>query len=255
VPVVLLIAPFFLLAGLTAVRPKLFLPGMIVITNFASLLAIQNHYEADFTRYVNSSLSTVIGMVFALVVTRLSRSIGAEWSAQRLVREGWRLLAEAAEGSGVRDRERFTIRMLDLLGLLAPRLASLRAGEEVAGVDLLDEIRRGLDILNLRRARHDLPAADAGTLDRLLGEVGAHYRALQRAGKPLPAPPPLRLALEDSLARLRTLPPGSARDEALLGLIGLRQGLFAEHPLQRALRIDPTSPAGPAPEGDGVSAA
>lgn len=250
VPLVLVVATVLLPAGLMAVRPTFFLPGMVLVTNFATLLAIQNRYEADFTRFANSSLSTVIGMLFALVVTRLFRSIGAEWSAQRLVRQGWGLLAEAAEGSGLQNRERFMIRMLDLLGLLAPRLASLQPGEDIAGVDLLDEIRLGLNILNLRRARKDLPEVARAALSRLLGMVGAHYRARQRAGRPLPAPEELRRALEASLARLRTLAPGSARDEALLGLIGLRQGLFAQQPLQGRLGIDRAPAPGVPPEAD-----
>lgn len=248
VPLVLVVATVLLPAGLMAVRPKLFLPGMVLVANFATLLAIQNRYEADFTRYVNSSLSTVIGMLFALVVTRLFRSIGAEWSAQRLVRQGWGLLAEAAEGSGSQNRERFMIRMLDLLGLLAPRLAALQPGEDVAGVDLLDEIRLGLNILNLRRARNDLPEVDRAALNRLLGRIAAHYRARQHAGRPLPPPEELRLALETALSHLRTLPPGAMRDEALLGLIGLRQGLFALQPLQGSLGADQVPAPGVPPE-------
>jgi uncharacterized membrane protein YccC len=228
VPLVLVLAPTLLLAGLMASRPKLFLPGMILVTNFTSLLSIQNHYQADFTRYVNSSISTVLGLLFALLMTRLFRSVGAEWSARRLVRQGWQLLAAAAEGRGRQNRDRFMVRMLDLLGLLAPRLASLPADSEVAGVDMLDEVRIGLNILNLRRARRGLPEHSQEALNRLLGQVAAHYRARQRAGRALPAPQELETALDASLARLRTLPPGEARDEALLGLIGLRFGFFPQ---------------------------
>ena len=115
--------------------------------------------------------------------------------------------------------------------------------------------RRSTSRSNPHQPAASASPAPAGPPAAGAAAVGAHYRALERAGRPLPAPPPLRLALEDSLARLRTLPPGAARDEALLGLIGLRQGLFAGHPLQRSLRVDPASPAGLAPEGDGVSAA
>src|SRR5690606_19525170 len=44
VPLVLVIAPSFLLLGLISYRPKLFLPGMVLIANLATLLSIQNHY-------------------------------------------------------------------------------------------------------------------------------------------------------------------------------------------------------------------
>jgi uncharacterized membrane protein YccC len=235
VPLVVVLAPAFLPVGLMLSRPKLFLPGMVMAANFASLLSIQNDYVADFTRYVNSSISSVLGLLFALVMTRLFRSVGAEWSARRLVRQGWALLAAAAEGRGRQDRDRFMVRMLDLLGLLAPRLAALPADSDIGGVDMLDEVRMGLNILNLRRARSALPALHTQALDRLLADVAAHYRARRRAGRPVPAPQELKAALDAALSQLGTRAPGEARDQALLGLIGLRFGLFA-----------PERPAGPA---------
>lgn len=239
-PLVVVIAPTFLLIGLMASRPSLFLPGMILITNMASLMSIQNHSAgADFTSYVNSSVATVLGLLFALLVTRLFRSVGAEWSAQRMIRQGWRTIAAAAEGRGRQDQARFMVRMLDLLGLLAPRLASLPEGSDAVGVDMLDEVRIGLNILNLRRARDDLPAVNRDTLDRLLEGVAGHYRARESAGRPLPAPQSLMAALETSLSRLRTLPPGHARDEALLGLIGLRIGLFPQQHMPGELKEQP----------------
>jgi uncharacterized membrane protein YccC len=235
-PLALVITPGFLTVGLMASSPKLFLPGMVLITNVASLMAIQNHSAgADFTSYVNSSVATVLGLLFALLMTRLFRSVGAEWSVQRLIRQGWRLIAEAAEGHGRQDRERFMVRMLDLLGLLAPRLAALPEGSQAAGVDMLLEVRIGLNILNLRRARGELPAANQASLDQVLEGIAGHYRACQRAGQLLAPPQELRAALEASLSRLSALRPGNVRDESLLGLIGLRLGLFPRHDLSGAL--------------------
>lgn len=226
VPLIVALSPVFLLAGLATTRPKLFLPGMILLTNFASLLSIQNRFVTDFSGYVNSSLSSLIGLLFAAVTTRLFRSVGSEWSARRLMRQGWQLLASAAEGRGQRDRDRFMVRMLDLLGLLAPRAAALPPESDIAAVDMLNEVRIGLNILNLRRARNDLPMFNRQYLNRLLEGIAAHYRAQERAGRPLPPPKVLQEELEASLSRVGTLEPSAARDEALLGLIGLRYGLF-----------------------------
>jgi uncharacterized membrane protein YccC len=231
VPLILVTAPYFLLAGLLTTRPKLFLPGMILLANFSSMLSIQNRYIADFSLYVNSSLSTIIGIMFAALMTRLFRSVGAEWSARRLIRQGWQLIAAAAEGKGQSDRDRFMVRMLDLLGLLAPRLAALPEGSDLAAVDMLDEVRMGLNILNLRRARSHLPDVNQGHLNKLLEDVAAHYRAQGRAGKPLPAQTALQAALDTALSQLRGLAPGHARDESLLGLMGLRTGLFPQQQL------------------------
>ena len=234
-PLALTITPGFLVVGLMVSRPSLFMAGMTLVTNVATLMSIQNHSEgANFTSYVNSSVASILGLLFALLMTRLFRSVGAEWSAQRLIRQGWRIIAAAAEGHGHQDRERFMVRMLDLLGLLAPRLAALPEGSEAVAVDMLGEVRIGLNILNLRRARGDLPEASQAALARILDGTARHYRACERAARPLPPPAELKDALETSLSRLGALPPGTARDEALLGLIGLRFTLYPRQPMPDA---------------------
>jgi len=233
VPLVVVTAPAFLCFGLMSYRPALFLPGMILLTNLASLLNIQNHYTINFTSFVNSSLASLLGLAFAVVMTRVFRSVGAEWTARRLVRQGWRLLADAAEGHGQQNRERFLVRMLDLLGLLAPRMAALPVESDIATVDMLDEARVGLNILNLRRVRGHLPEDSHANVNGLLAGIAAHYRQQQRAGRKLLAPVQLKTRLDASLARLGSLPPGEVRDESLLGLVGLRIGLFPQENLRK----------------------
>jgi uncharacterized membrane protein YccC len=66
--------------------------------NLAALLSLQNTYSANIQTFLNSSIAMFIGIGFAVVMTRLFRSVGAEWTARRLVRQGWTTLAEAAEG-------------------------------------------------------------------------------------------------------------------------------------------------------------
>ncbi len=226
----LVLTPYFLLLGLLVTQPKYTSACTLLMVNLCSLLSIDNINRADFGNFVNSSLATFLGMLFALVMTRVFRSVGAEWTARRLVRQGWGLLAEAAEGHGQQDRDRFLVRMLDLLGLLAPRISALPAESEIAAVDMLDEARMGLNILNLRRARNGLPAVNREHVNDLLAAIAAHYRARQHSGHALPPPTELRSALDASLERLRAIPHGTARDEALIGLVGLRYGLYPRGP-------------------------
>ena len=226
---VLVLAPAFLLLGLLIHDPKTMPYALPMTVNLATLLNLRSTYAGDFQAFVNSSVSIVLGVGFFIVMTRLFRSVGAEWSARRLVRRAWTVIADAAAGHGVQDRELFTARMLDLLGQLAPRMAAVSGDSQLAAVDLLDEIRAGLNVIELRRARRALPAANAAALERLLEAVGAHYRAQAAHGRRLAAPAALGEAIDASLARVRTLPPGPGRDEGLLGLIGLRHFLVADN--------------------------
>ncbi len=116
----LVLAVAFLPLGLMLHHPKSALFALPLTVNLAALLSLQNTYSANIQTFLNSSIAMFIGIGFAVVMTRLFRSVGAEWTARRLVRQGWTTLAEAAEGRGQQDRQRFAARMLDLLGLLAP---------------------------------------------------------------------------------------------------------------------------------------
>ncbi|WP_102947085.1 FUSC family protein [Stenotrophomonas sp. VV52] len=224
----LVLAVIFLPLGLLLHRPKTALIGLPLTVNLVALLNVQNTYNANIQSFINSSVAMFIGIGFAVVMTRVFRSVGAEWTARRLVRQGWVTLAEAAEGHGQQDRQRFAARMLDLLGVLAPRLAATPEGSDIASVDMLTEARIGLNILQLRRARHGLPAASMQAIETILDDVAAHYRAQVAQRRPLPAPPALQARLEASLQRVQTVEAGKARDEALMGVLGLRYALFPE---------------------------
>ncbi|WP_426804613.1 FUSC family protein [Stenotrophomonas sp. SrG] len=226
----LVLAVIFLPLGLLLHRPKTALIGLPLTVNLVALLNVQNTYSANIQSFINSSVAMFIGIGFAVVMTRLFRSVGAEWTARRLVRQGWTTLAEAAEGRGQQDRQQFAARMLDLLGLLAPRLAATPEGSDIASVDMLTESRIGLNILQLRRARHGLPAASMQAIEAILDDVAAHYRAQVALRRPQPAPPALQAKLEASLKRVQTVEAGKARDEALMGVLGLRYALFPEQP-------------------------
>lgn len=219
---VLVLSPAFLVLGLLIHDPKTMPYALPMTVNMATLLNLRSTYTGDFQSFVNSSVSIVLGVGFFIVMTRLFRSVGAELSARRLVRRAWTVIAEAAAGHGVLDRDVFTARMIDLLGQLAPRMAAVSSDSHLATVDLLDEIRAGLNVIELRRARRVLPETNAAALDRLLDAVCRHYREQAAHGRKLAAPAALREAIDASLARVRTLPPGTGRDEGLLGLIGLR---------------------------------
>ncbi len=225
---VLLLAVVFLPLGVLLHHPKTMLFALPLTVNLVALLSVQNTYSANIQSFVNSAVAMFIGIGFAVVMTRLFRSVGAEWTARRLVRQGWTTLAEAAEGRGQQDRERFAARMLDLLGLLAPRLAATPEGSDIASVDMLTEARVGLNILQLRRARLELPERSREAVERILAEIAAHYRRQAAARRPLPGDGALRGRLDASLSRVGGVAACKARDEALMGLVGLRFALFPD---------------------------
>jgi uncharacterized membrane protein YccC len=218
---VLVLLPAGLIIGVLVSRPASFGTGMVMGAFGATDLALGNGYHGDFAGYVNSAFALVFGLAAALIVTRLLRSVGAEWSAARLMRAGWRDVAAAAAAQGAHERATLTGIMMDRLGLMMPRLAAAAPGADQAGAAMLTDLRVGLNAIGLQRQAGQLPAALGQEIGTILAQVAAFYRGNPRA----PAPPALLRALDHALM-LTAGAPSRARTEALMLLSGLRSVLF-----------------------------
>jgi len=95
---------------------------------------------------------------------------------------------------------------------------------------MLTEARVGLNILQLRRARLELPARSREAVEQILQAVADHYRRQVAARRPLAGEDTLRERLDLSLGRVGQVTASKARDEALMGLVGLRSALFPTAP-------------------------
>ncbi|MDB5568662.1 MAG: hypothetical protein JWP84_5228 [Tardiphaga sp.] len=219
------LAPAFLLFGFLIARPATFFIGMLLAANTASLMAIQSTYSADFAAFANSSIAFFVGTEISALTILLARSVGAEWSVRRLMRKGWTALALAAERRGNRDRAAFAGLMINRIGLLAPRLAAL-PDSELRNVDNLRELRVGLNIVDLRRARHGMSPRSLRAMDAMLDELAMNFRKYE--GGAMPAE--LLADIDHALAEAMTETGDEVRGDALIGLVGIRRGLFPEAP-------------------------
>ncbi len=217
----LVLLPAGLVIGVMVSRPATFSTGMVLGAFGSTSLALENGYRADFAAFLNSALALVAGIATALVVTRLIRSVGAAWSARRLLRAGWRDIAAAAGPHGQQNRATLTGLMIDRLGLLMPRLAAVSPGADIAAADVLLDLRVGLNVIALQRALPGLsPPAKAQAVTVLQG-IASYYR-----GNPLaPAPVVLRDNIDSAI---RALAADTAMyKEPLMTLSGIRSVLFA----------------------------
>jgi uncharacterized membrane protein YccC len=229
---IVVLAPSFLVFGVLLARPATAFVGLALAIITATLLALQSTYSADFAAFANIGVSLVIGMATAAVTTRLTRSVGAEWSARRLIRTNWVTLASAAERHSGGDRAAFAGVMLHRLGLLAPRLAAIPEND-LHNVDGLGELRAGLNIVDLRRARHGLAPRTLRAMDDLLDRLAVAFRG-HAAG---PMPPELLTQIDLTLTKAMTEVGDDVREDALIGLVGIRRGLFPD-----ALAYQPKTP-------------
>lgn len=225
---VLAMAPLFLALGVLIAMPATFTIGMSVAANGATLLGLQGTYSADFASFLASAVALVVGMGVAVSVTRIVRSVGAEWSARRVLRAGWADLAAAASRPGRADRAALAGLLLDRLGLVVPRLAIAAPGADGAAADALAELRIGLNVVDLQRDRRKLPEAAGAKIGLVLDGLASHFGA-RAAGRPAGARGMLLPRLDAALEAVASCPARRQR-AILLELVGIRRGLFPDAP-------------------------
>jgi uncharacterized membrane protein YccC len=221
---VLCIAPLFLVVGCYMARPASSLAALGMFFGVAGTLALQDTATADLVSFISSNLALFVGAVIAARVTALMRSVGRDWTAERIRRATWNDLANlAAHSQDASDRDAYAGRMLDRISLLAPRVAPDGPEEvQLSAHRALRELRVGVDIVALQRHRGRLPEAP---LSRLFGELALVFRA-QAAGAPLRRAsllPQIDRLLLDALME-------DAERPAVAALVGLRRNLFPTAP-------------------------
>jgi len=222
---VLVLAPPFLLLGAFIPRPELSLITLLLAANSAGFLAVQGRFATSFASYVNGGLAILGGVLFAWGWTVVTRPFGAEIAARRLVRAGWKDLADTAAGSGIHDHAILASRTLDRLGQLVPRLASDET-RDVAAIDGLAELRVGYNILELQRDRRVLAGDAKAGVNRVLAGVSAVFRHRLATGKATEAPALLLADIDRALDATIGQGTGRAAHSALLALVGLRRAFF-----------------------------
>ena len=219
----LALAPIFLTYGALCGNPKTASIGLPLAANGSTLLSLQSTYDAQFAPFVDSAVALVVGIGMAAIITAVIRSVGAEWSATRLIRQSWSDLADAAEQHGAGNRARFAGLMLDRIGLLAPRIAAAGPDSAINTVDMLAELRAGLNIVMLRKVRRALPDDIRLAVEHVLATLARHFRA-RAAGQPGLPDDTIRTALDTAL----TTTASAGRTRAMLALIGLRRALLPQ---------------------------
>jgi len=237
---VLICAPSLLALGCLMARPSTAQPALIITFGVLGTLALHDTGSVDMASFLNSNLGQIVGISAAALVSRLVRTVGADWSARRIRRAVWRELREMAAAPRAESRHAaYAVRMVDRISLLAPRLAQGEPGQRDEHADgTLRDLRIGADIVTLQRARAVLPKEATG---RLLGDVARRFRERLRdddhgaATNARAAADPDSTALREDLQTLLAglLPahrdqPSPEQRRAVAALVGLRRNLLPD---------------------------
>jgi uncharacterized membrane protein YccC len=224
---VTVLAPAFIPFGVLMAIPRYALIGLPLAVAMSFNLALQTSYNADMATFLNGSTAVVTGALTGIAVTQLVRVIGAETGARRLLRAGWRDLADLADRSFTPTRTEWASRMLDRVGLLMPRLSRAGRDPELETADALRDLRTGVNILGLQEIAASLSEKACDRLTRLLDGIATHFRDLAR-GRHRPMPPALLAGVDGVIGDLLVVGSDSVRQRGLAAAAGLRRSLYPD---------------------------
>lgn len=145
VPLVAALGLFLIPAGICLAVPALAIVGMGLCINFPLLLTLQTHQNADFATFANSSVATVLAMVWTIMVCSIFRSVKAETNARRLFSVVQRRVVSIASGQHTNPRITHH-HVIDVAGLFAARAAKLPPTSDTVDADFMRDLRTGLNI-------------------------------------------------------------------------------------------------------------
>lgn len=229
VTVAAVLAPMFLVLGALMAIPKYTLLALGTLLGLANLIGLNANYEGEFATFANGAVAQLAGTAFAVVTVGLFQTVGAEQSSARLIRAGWRDLARRSLLPGEPDEIGWVSKMLDRIGLLAPRLVAHGQDPGRPLFDVLVDLRVGISVAGLRRVK--LAADDFGRsiVGPVLTRVSEHYRA-RSLDRPTPHDPELLSAIDTAMTAFAADPQPDERRSALLALTSLRRNLFPAAP-------------------------
>ncbi len=206
-----------------------FFPEVAAVVS-AGLMGLDGYYTGQFDSFANAAIAQMLGALLAVWALKMVRTVGAEQSALRLLRAGWRDLALRTDPRQQPDTVKWINTMLDRIGLLTPRLAELGSDTTAPLLDILRDTRVGMSLDDLHRFRVHAHARDDRLLDVVLGRVRQHFDRLGARGQGDPDPALVR-AIDTALATIGRNGAVDDRRLALLALTSLRRNIAPDIPL------------------------
>ncbi|WP_182611426.1 FUSC family protein [[Pantoea] beijingensis] len=190
---IICLAPGLFTLGLVIANPSTNLLGLIIATQIPGLIGMSHHFKPDLLLIVNGAISSLVGIIIAVVITALIRSKRPSWIARRAFRQGIRDLIQflseiRLNSASLRARQRFVARMLDKVNVILPRKKIDPAPDLVSGGNLITEVWIGVNFYDFYVKHQSLLAVHGVDIERLFYELNRFLKARLKSLHAMPQP-------------------------------------------------------------------
>ena len=230
---IICLTPGLIALGLVIAKPSINLIGISVATQIPGFIGMSHDFKPNLPAVINTAISSMVGILFAVIITAILRNKRPAWTAKRALRKGLRDLLRFVKeiernAASLLSRQQFIARTLDKVNIILPRKRLDPDPDVESGGNLIAEAWLGANC-------YDFYARHREVLEQYHIESGQMFHELglflKRRMKSLQANPHHDLLEELNLLllRLETL---AARDMALFmplfHLFNIRLTLFPQ---------------------------
>lgn len=229
------LAPGLLALGLVIANPSTNLIGLIIATQIPGFIGMSHHFKPDLLTIINAAISTMVGIISAVLITAAIRNKRPSWTAKRALRKGLRDLLRFIDeiernASSLLSRQQFITRTLDKVNIILPRKRIDPDPDLVSGGNLITEAWLGANCYDFYARHRELLGKYQVDSGQMFHELGLFLRRRLKSLQTTPHQDLLE-ALDRLLLKLEAI--ATLDNEAfmpLLHLFNIRLSLF---PLQR----------------------
>lgn len=203
---IICLAPGLLALGLVIANPATNFIGLIIATQIPGFIGLTHDLKPDLLSIVNASVSTVLGILLAVIVTALIRNWRPSWSARRVLRRGIRELLQFTEeikinAASLLSRQQFVASMIDKINIILPRNKIDPTPGLALGGNLITEIWLGVNCYDFYARHQRVIQAHQIETDAVMFEINQY---LKQRIRNIYLEPPLSLLNELNLLLLKT---------------------------------------------------
>jgi len=147
---IICLAPGLFALGLVIANPATNFIGLIIATQIPGFIGMAHHLKPDLLSIINAAISTVVGIVLAVVITSVIRNKRPAWTARRVLRKGIKELLQFISeinlnAATLLSRQQFVASQIDKINIILPRNKIDPMANVALGGNLITEIWLGVN--------------------------------------------------------------------------------------------------------------
>jgi uncharacterized membrane protein YccC len=232
---IICLAPGLLALGLVIANPATNFIGLIIATQIPGFIGMTHHLKPDLLSIINASISTIAGILLAVIVTAIIRNKRPAWIARRVLRKGVKELLQFTSeikinASSLLARQHFVASQIDKINIILPRNKIDPTPGVALGGNLITEIWLGVNCYDFYARHQEIIKEHSLETDAVMFEINQYLKQRLKNSR-LEPPASLLAELNTLLIKTEELCRSDmALFRPLFYLFNIRMALY---PLQR----------------------